>query len=113
MLHNEGIGLWIERKRERSRGDIAIAFRDQRITYDVLADRITLLSSALKKRGVKPRDRVAYLGNNHPAFLEVFFATARIGAIFVPLNTRLAAPELEFMLENSRAKALIFHDELR
>jgi acyl-CoA synthetase (AMP-forming)/AMP-acid ligase II len=43
-------------------------------------------------------DRVAYLGANHPAFLETLFATGMLAAIFVPLNTRLAAPELAYML---------------
>ncbi len=111
-MQREGIGLWIERKRARCGDDIALAYRDQRISYRELADRIRHLSAALSQYGVTRGDRVAYLGNNHPSFLEVLFATARLGAIFVPLNTRLAAPELEYMLENSGAKMLIFHEEL-
>ncbi len=111
-MQNEGIGPWIERKRERSRGVVALVFGEQRITYDELAERIARLSSALRDRGVSKGDRVAYLGNNHPSFLETLFAVASLGAVFVPLNTRLAAPELEYMLENSGASLFVFQHEL-
>ncbi len=58
--------------------------------------------------GVKKGDRVAYLGENHPAFVEVFFAAAQLGALFVPLNTRLAPPELHYALEDS-GSTVLFH----
>lgn len=112
-MQNQGIGPWVSRRRERSQGDIAIAFRDQRIRYEELADRILHLANALADRGVRSGDRVAYLGNNHPSFVETLFATATIGAIFVPLNTRLAAPEIEFALEDSGASTLVLHEDLR
>lgn len=112
-MENLGIGRWVARKAERQRGKIAIAHRDERISYERLSERIDGLAEALAERGIRPGDRVAYLGNNHPAFLEALLATATLGAIFVPLNTRLAAPEIEFMLEDSGATLLVFHDELR
>ncbi|MCB1273510.1 MAG: o-succinylbenzoate--CoA ligase [Leucobacter sp.] len=112
-MENLGIGPWVARKLARCAGETAIAYRDQRITYAELAERIDRLASALNARGVQPGDRVAYLGNNHPAFLETLFAAAQIGAIFVPLNTRLAAPEIEFALEDSGASLLVFHEDLR
>lgn len=112
-MQNQGIGPWVSRRRERSSGDLAIAFRDERIRYEELADRIHRLSNALAARGVARGDRVAYLGNNHPSFLETLFATASIGAIFVPLNTRLAAPEIQFALEDSGATTLVLNEELR
>ena len=59
------------------------------------------LANALRDRGVAKGDRVAYLGENHPSFVETFFACGLLGAIFVPLNTRLAAPEMQFQLEDS------------
>ena len=52
-------------------------------------------------------DRVAYLGENHPSFLETLFACGQLGAIFVPLNTRLAPPEIQFQLQDCGAAALI------
>ena len=112
-MHNQGIGPWVSRRRDRSLGDIAITFRDERIRYEELADRITRLANALSDRGVRAGDRVAYLGNNHPSFLETLFATATLGAIFVPLNTRLAAPEVEFALEDSGSTTLVLQEDLR
>ena len=56
-------------------------------------------------------DRVAYLGPNHPAFVETMFATHLLGAIFVPLNFRLAAPEIAYMLDDSGATLLVHAPE--
>ena len=112
-MQNTGIGPWIARKALRHADRVAIVHGDERITYGVFAERVARLTDALAARGVAAGQRVAYLGNNHPSLLEVFFATASLGAIFVPLNTRLAGPEIEFMLENSAAKTLVFQSDLR
>ncbi|MCR2800265.1 long-chain fatty acid--CoA ligase [Microbacterium sp. zg-Y818] len=112
-MHNQGIGTWITRRSMRSMDDVAISFRDESLGYRSLAQRIRRLAVALADRGVSAGDRVAYLGNNHPSFLESLFATATLGAIFVPLNSRLAAPEIEFALEDSGATTLILHADLR
>ena len=103
----EGIGSWIRRRAVKSRGQAAVVFRGETTTYDVLADRIDRLATALRGRGIAQGDRVAYLGGNHPAFIETMFAVARLGAIFVPLNTRLAQPELDFQLSDCGAALLI------
>ncbi|HEY4613825.1 MAG TPA: long-chain-fatty-acid--CoA ligase, partial [Citricoccus sp.] len=77
------------------------------LTYDVWAERIDRLANALASLGVGRGDRVAYLGENYPSFLETLFAAGTLGAVFVPLNTRLAAPEIAFALEDSGATVLI------
>jgi len=76
-------------------------------TYLELHRRATRLAHALAGLGIEHGDRVAYLGPNHPTFLESLFATGMLGAIFVPLNWRLAAPELAHMLTDSGARVLI------
>jgi fatty-acyl-CoA synthase len=85
----------------------ALLLGDAVTTYARLSDRITRLASRLRSRGVSPGDRVAYLGPNHPAFVETMFATHVLGAIFVPLNFRLAGPEIDYMLRHSGASALV------
>ncbi len=55
-----------------------------------------------------PADRVAFLGSNHPAFIETMFATWAAGGVFVPLNFRLAPPELAHQLTDSGAAALVY-----
>jgi fatty-acyl-CoA synthase len=106
----EGIGSWIHRHRLRWADKTAIISEEGQITYTDLAARIDRLANALSDRGVQRGDRVAYLGENHPAFLESLFAVTSLGAIFVPLNTRLAAPEVHFALSDSGSRMLI-HDE--
>jgi fatty-acyl-CoA synthase len=85
----------------------ALLFGDEVTTYAQVRDRIARLASQLRARGVSPGDRVAYLGPNHPAFVETMFATHLLGAVFVPLNFRLAGPEVDYMLRHSGAAALV------
>lgn len=112
-MRNQGLGSWIARRRVKSEGDVAIVHGDRELRYEEFADRIGRLANGLQERGVVRGDRVAYLGNNHPDFLTTLFACGTLGAIFVPLNTRLAPRELEYMIEDSGARVLVVHEELR
>jgi len=111
-MRNKGIGDWIHRRRVKSAGVPALITGEDVVTYDVLADRIDRLANALAEGGVRAGDRIAYLGENHPAFLETLFAAGSLGAIFVPLNTRLAPPEIAFALWDSGATVLIYAHDL-
>lgn len=111
-MHNDGLGSWIHRRRVKSAGRVALVAGDRELTYDVLAERIDRLADALEQRGVRAGDRIAYLGENDPAFLETLFAAGRLGALFVPLNTRLAAPEIQYALQSSGATVLVCAAEL-
>ena len=104
---NRGLGDWIHRRRIKSKGRIAVISAAGELTYDELDERVNRLAHALRDRGVRQGDRVAYLGENHPAFLETLFAAGSLGAVFVPLNTRLAPPEIQFALEDSGSTVLI------
>lgn len=97
----------------RSRPD-ASAIEDvttgQAITWRALDETVAGLAGALADDlGVGQGDRVAVLANNDPWVLVVQFACIRLGAIFVPLNFRLARPELEFLCADSDPAVLI-HD---
>lgn len=101
------VGTWV-RNRARGGGERpALVFRGQQVVYAELADRIDRLAAALIRRGVRPGARVAFLGNNHPAFVESLFATLLAGGIFVPLNTRLSPREIAYMLDDSQPQLLI------
>ena len=80
-------------------------------TYGQLLQRIEALANELGALGVEPGDRVAVLAGNRLAFLELYFACAGLGAILVPLGTRLAAPELHALLLHCTPKWLLA-DEL-
>lgn len=106
-MYNQGVGSWLQRRRAKSATNTALIFRDTPVKYGELADRADRLANALRERGVQQGDRVAYLGENDPSFLETFFAAGTLGAIFVPLNTRLAPPEIQYALQDSGSVALI------
>lgn len=107
-MQNQGLGSWIYKRRVKSRDVRALIAGDRSLTYGELNDRVNALAQSLAAMGIAKGDRVAYLGENHPAFIEVFFATAQLGALFVPLNTRLAPPELRYALEDSGSR-ILFH----
>lgn len=108
---NQGVGSWPARRVRRSPEVMAVVYQGRSWTYTEIYDRVTRLANAMAAAGVARYDRVAYLGPNHPAFLETLFATHVLGAIFVPLNFRLAAPEIEYMLADSGSKLLIYGPE--
>jgi long-chain acyl-CoA synthetase len=87
-------------------GHPAILFGDQVTTYAQLDRRSTCTAAALGAAGVGPGDRVAYLGKNSPAFFELLFGTAKVGAIFVPINWRLAPPEIARVLDDCDARVV-------
>jgi fatty-acyl-CoA synthase len=76
-------------------------------TYADLDDRTRRLAAGLRGLGVGRGDRVAYLGPNDPALLETLFATTALGAVFVPLNWRLAVPELTYIAGDCGASVLV------
>ena len=86
---------------------IAYIYDDQRVTNAELDRRVDMVASALRASGVRPGDRVAMLDKNSLAYVEVLFACARIGAVQVPVNYRLAADEVAFIVDNAKARALI------
>jgi fatty-acyl-CoA synthase len=84
---------WIERHARFAPGAVAIRFEGAAISYAELARRVARVAAVLAGLGVKRDDAVAWLGLNHPAVLVLLFACARLGAMLVPLNWRLAPPE--------------------
>jgi fatty-acyl-CoA synthase len=107
-MRNEGLGSWPARRARKSPHRPALVHGDTTVSYAALHTRTTRLAHALRAAGLRQGDRVAYLGPNHPSFLEALFAAGQLGAIFVPLNTRLAAPELAYQLRDAGARILIY-----
>ena len=107
-MANAGLGGWPARRAAISPDRVALIFGDTTTTYAGLHDRVRRLAGRLRAAGIGPGERVAYLGPNHPAFVETMFATYAAGGIFVPLNFRLTAPEIDYQLADSGAKLLIF-----
>ncbi|MES4908014.1 MULTISPECIES: long-chain fatty acid--CoA ligase [unclassified Streptomyces] len=106
-MRNEGLGSWPARRARKTPHRTALIHGEQSTDYRTLHTRATRLAHALRARGIERGDRVAHLSPNHPAYLETLFAAGLLGAVFVPLNTRLAGPEIAYQLADSGAKALI------
>ncbi|EJN13397.1 acyl-CoA synthetase (AMP-forming)/AMP-acid ligase II [Bradyrhizobium sp. YR681] len=98
----------IDRNAAFSPDKTAIAFEGQRLNYATLATRIERTATALKRElGVGRGDRVAILSLNRPDYLVLLYACARLGAMLVPLNWRLAVAEQLFILTDAGAKVLV------
>lgn len=108
-MRNQGIGSWLDRQREKSRTRTAVVEGERVLSYEQLHDRSARLAAALARHGVDRGDRVALLAENSAEFVVALFGTEMLGAVFVPLNTRLAPGEIAFQLEDSGARLLI-HD---
>jgi fatty-acyl-CoA synthase len=91
--------------------DITV-FEGGSTTYAEMRDRATALAGGLAERGVGRGEVVALLSYNCPEYLEAIFAASYLGAIAMPINWRLAAPEVRYLLEHSGARALVCDRDL-
>jgi fatty-acyl-CoA synthase len=89
----------------------AVVCQDLRFTYAEFADRVARLAGALRAAGAKPDDRIAFLSLNCHRLLEAYFGVLEAGCILLPLNIRLAAPELTYILNDSGATLLFLEQE--
>src|SRR5215510_3296845 len=87
-------------------------FEGETCTYGEMATRAAALAGGLQDHGVGAGDVVALLSYNCPEFLETFFAANHLGAIAMPINWRLAAPEVRYILDHSGARALVCDEAL-
>ena len=91
----------------------ALIFEEEKILFSEFADRVLRQASLLRECGVCVGDRVGFVGFNQPGFLETLFAANSLGAIFVPLNFRLTAEELTFIINDAGIHTLVCDDALR
>lgn len=108
------LSRWIDKHASFQAARPALVFEGRPITYRELSRRIHQTARMLKQElHIEPGDRVAYLGKNSPELLILLFACVRLGAIFLPLNWRLTAPELTFILGDAGAKVLVTEVDFR
>ncbi len=88
----------------------AIIFEEKRLTFVQLNERVNRLANALLGLGIQKGDRVAMMQVNTNQCIEAYFATARVGGIYVPLNFRARGNELTYMLNTAEANTLFVGD---
>src|ERR1700722_9319411 len=106
---------WIAHYSRRTPDKVAVVdlFSERRFTYAQFDARISRLATYLRDRFKVARgDRVAVLALNTTDTLEVQFACGRLGAVFLPLNTRLTVPELQFIVGDAAPKVMIHDTDL-
>ena len=106
-LRGLGLAEWLRRRCRMDPDRPALSFEGGCWTYRELLAETERYAAVLAAGGLKHGDRVAYLGLNHPSLLIALFASARLGAIFVPLNFRLTAAELAGILGDAAPHTLI------
>jgi acyl-CoA synthetase (AMP-forming)/AMP-acid ligase II len=82
-----------------------------RRSFKELNERSNRIANAMLDLGVEHGDRVAVLALNEPEYYDLLFGLAKIGAVLVPVNYRLAGPEIQFILVDSGARILFFGKE--
>ncbi|MGE3596933.1 MAG: long-chain-fatty-acid--CoA ligase [Dehalococcoidia bacterium] len=98
---------FLHRARSLYGSKVGIVDGDRRMTYNEYGDRVDRLSHALVAAGIRPGDRVAFAGPNGHPLLEAYYGVVQMGAILLPLNIRLTPADLEFILNDAEATAII------
>lgn len=98
-----------EETARRLPGKLAVASDGNRLTYAELAGRVDALARLLRARGVRRGDRVALFLDNGVEMAAGVYATLRLGAVFMPVNPLTKRDKLAYLLNDSRASALVTH----
>ncbi len=96
----------LRRARQIRPEGISTVFRDRQRTWTETVERVARVAGGLKALGVRPGDRVAILALNSDRYYELLYAIPWLGAVMVPVNTRLAPSEIAYILEDSGARVL-------
>jgi len=109
---SQTIGDLLHRSAARDPLKAALVYKGARHTYAELDELVNRSANALAVRGVRRADRIAILSHNNADFVVAYFALARLGAVSVPVNFMLSAPEVRYILEHSGATGLVAEDAL-
>jgi len=103
----------VDRHLREGRGDsVAILYQDQSITYAQVCERSNRVANGLRALGVRREERVLLLLLDSPAFVYSFFAAQKIAAVPIPTNTLLKSADYHYLLNDSRAVAVIVSESL-
>ena len=108
MIKSMNAAWWVQRWSQLMPDKPAVHFEGRWWSYLDLHRRVDAACCWMQEVGIEKGDRVAVLLDNCPEFLELYLACARLGAIFVPFNFRLAAPEIDYLLGNCRPRLFVY-----
>ncbi|MGZ8445597.1 MAG: benzoate-CoA ligase family protein, partial [Candidatus Binatia bacterium] len=91
-------------------GKVAIYYQDRKITYQEVFENVNRTGNALSELGIEIENRVLVILPDSPEFAYSFFGAIKIGAVAVPTNPWMFAKDYEYLINDSRARALIVHE---
>ena len=91
-------------------GKVAIYYRDQTITYQEVFEKVNRTGNAFKDLGIEIENRVLVILPDSPEFAYSFFGAIKIGAVAVPTNPWMFAKDYEYLINDSRARAIVVHE---
>ena len=96
---------------ELAPGRIALVCGDRRLTFAEFDGRAARVAHVFAGAGLRPGDKVAIMCVNAPEYMEAFYAAQKLGCVPVNVNYRYVGAELAYLLDNSDASVLVYHDE--
>lgn len=105
------IGSFLAKRARLDPAKIGLIFEGRKVTYREWNERANRVANAFAGLGVRPGDRIGLLMTNSVEYLECFFGLAKIGAIIVPLNWRLAPPEIAVIAGDAGISVLVYGSE--
>ena len=91
-------------------GKIAIYYQDQTITYQEVFEKVNRAGNAFKDLGIEIENRVLVILPDSPEFAYSFFGAIKIGAVAIPTNPWMFAKDYEYLINDSRARAIVVHE---
>jgi fatty-acyl-CoA synthase len=107
LIHRFNVGDALRRSAARVPSQAAIHFQGRNLTYAEFDALTNQMARLLMAQGIRRGDHVAIFAANSPEFAAAFFGCARIGAVLVPINLLFTAEDVDFVLQKTRAKALL------
>jgi benzoate-CoA ligase family protein len=93
-------------------GEIAIYYQDEKITYQQVSEKVNRTGNALRDLGIEIENRVLLILPDSPEFAYSFFGAIKIGAVAVPTNPWMFAKDYQYLINDSRARAIIVHESV-
>ena len=93
-------------------GKIAIHYQDEKITYQEVFEKVNRTGNALRDLGIEIENRVLLILPDSPEFAYGFFGAIKIGAVAVPTNPWMFAKDYQYLINDSRARAIIVHESV-
>ncbi|HMF50090.1 MAG TPA: AMP-binding protein, partial [Candidatus Saccharimonadales bacterium] len=93
-------------------GKVAIYYQDQKITYQQVFEQVNRTGNALRNLGIEIENRVLVILPDSPEFAYSFFGAIKIGAVAVPTNPWMFAKDYEYLINDSRARAIVAHESV-